>query len=345
MNLKIIFLEEFGRAFIPKKFRPNLRDYLLKAGIVEVPYRLIGGLFYLSIITTFFIYFYKVYPLFYEGASLFKVFFYTMGTWIALPLALAGFFALIFYFYLDMRIFNRTRKIEEVLPDFLRFVSENLKGGMPFERALWSAIRPEFGVLANEVRLAAKKVMTGTDLDEALHDFTRKYDSPTLRRAFDLIIEGMKGGGRTAYLIDRVVEDLEETRELKEEMHATNLSYVIFVAIIVLVVAPALFTLSYQFLMILINIGTKLQGVQAQGTMSFALNFGNVAIEPDVFKTFSREALGVLSVFSAMIISQISRGNIKGGVKFMPVFIGSTQITYTVLMWLADKFFGGVIAG
>ncbi|MBN2454160.1 type II secretion system F family protein [Candidatus Woesearchaeota archaeon] len=342
MNLKIIFLEEFGRAFIPKKFRPHLRQYLLKAGIVEVPYRIIGGMFYLSILATLIIYLLKVYPLF-EESGLVKVFFYTLGTWVALPLGFASALALIFYFYLDMKIFNRTKRMEEVLPDFLRFVAENLKGGMPFERALWSAIRPEFGVLANEVRLAAKKVMTGEDVDEALREFTSKYDSPTLRRSFDLIIEGMKGGGKTAYLIDRVVEDLEETRELKQEMNATNLSYVIFVSIIVLAVAPALFTLSYQFLMILISIGGRLEGVQTQGVMDFAMNFGNVALDPDSFKTFSRQALGVLSVFSAMIISQISRGNIKGGIKYIPVFLAITQVIYIGLMWVADKVFGGLM--
>jgi len=122
-----------------------------------------------------------------------------------------------------------------VLPDFLRFVSENLKGGLPFERALWSAIRPEFGVLASEVRLAAKRVMTGQDVDEALQEFTSKYESPMLRRSFNLITEGMKGGGEIADLIDRIVEDIEDTKELKSEMATTNLSYVIFVSFVVLI--------------------------------------------------------------------------------------------------------------
>ena len=38
MTLKIIFLKEFGKAFVPKKFAPDLRKYLLKAGLNEVPY-------------------------------------------------------------------------------------------------------------------------------------------------------------------------------------------------------------------------------------------------------------------------------------------------------------------
>jgi len=38
-------IEEFGKALVPKKVRPNLRFYLAKAGISEVPYRFFGIMF------------------------------------------------------------------------------------------------------------------------------------------------------------------------------------------------------------------------------------------------------------------------------------------------------------
>ncbi|MFH1182601.1 MAG: type II secretion system F family protein [Candidatus Woesearchaeota archaeon] len=344
MNLKIIYLEEFGKAFVPKKMRPHLRSYFLKAAITEVPYKLFGGLFYLSLLATFFVYFYKIYPLFTEETSFVKVFLYTIGTWIVLPLGITILLALLLYFYLDLKIFNRTSKVEAVLPDFLRFVSENLKGGMSFERALWSAIRPEFGILGAEVRLAAKRVMTGSDIEDALKEITAKYHSPTLRRSLDLIIEGMKGGGRTAYIIDKIVEDLEQTAELKAEMKATNLSYIIFVSVIVLGVAPALFALSYQFLQILISISAKMSAVP-QGDLSITpmLTLGKVTIDPNTFKAFSRGALGIIALFSAMLISQISNGNIKGGVRIIPFFAAITQIIYTMCMLLLGSVFGNMI--
>ena len=69
------------------------------------------------------------------------------------------------YFYVDLKIFNRTKQVEAVLPEFLNMVSENLKGGMAFENALWSSIKPEFGVLGDEMRLTAKKVITGQDIE------------------------------------------------------------------------------------------------------------------------------------------------------------------------------------
>ncbi len=345
--MRLIFLEEFGKAFTPKRIRPGIREYLLKAGITSVPYKLFGGIFYLSIIITFVIYFYKVYPMFFEGATLAKIFVYTLAAWFFLLTASVLVMAGAFYFYLDIKIFNRTKKMEEALPDFLRFVSENLRGGMPFEKALWTSIKPEFGFLASEVRLAAKRVMTGEDVEEALHEFTLKYDSPMLRRSFDLVIEGMKGGGEIADLIDRVVEDLEETQELKAEMSATNLTYVIFVIFVVLVVAPALFSLSYQFLVVLKGFSALIGPATQQassGNFGFFSAFGNLSVEPGTFKTFSRYAIATISVCSAMIVSMINTGSIKGGIRYIPFFLAASQAFYFLSMLLITKIFGSLFS-
>ena len=341
MNLK--FLEEIGKAFVPKRMRPDLRWHFLKAGTTEVPYRTFGMMFYFSLLATFIIYFLKVYPLFFPSKSLVKIFIYTAVTWTVLPILFTVLLAVAFYFYLDLKIYKRTKQMEDVLPDFLRFVSENLKGGMSFENALWSSIKPEFDVLANEVRLAAKKVITGQDVEEALHEFTGKYDSPMLQRAFDLILEGMKGGGKIANLIDRIIEDIEETRELKAEMRATNLSYVIFVSFVVIIVAPVLFTLSFEFLVVLKNVSAKIgtAGVQ-QAAVTLPISFGNVSIDESVFKTFSQWALAIISGFSAIIVSIINTGNIKGGVRLIPIYIVSTIVAYNVFMIIVSGVFGGI---
>jgi len=43
-------LGQVGKAFVPKRFRADLRAYLAKAGIQEVPYTFFGVLFYVAII-------------------------------------------------------------------------------------------------------------------------------------------------------------------------------------------------------------------------------------------------------------------------------------------------------
>lgn len=339
-------LEGVGKAFVFERLRPGLKQYLSKAGIPEVPYSILGGLFWLSIIPVSYVFIFFVWRILVEKNQNPAIqFVLAVVAWLIVHgTVLTGIGAAI-YFYLDLKIFNRTQRMEAVLPDFLRLVSENLKGGMPFEKSLWSAIKPEFGILGQEVRLAAKKVMTGTDVDEAIYEFTSKYNSPMLRRSFDLILEGMKGGGRIAEVIDRVIDTIEETRELKAEMAATNLSYIIFVIIIVVVVAPGLFTLSFQFLTILQGLGERISSSgAAQAGANLPISIGNVSIDPEDFKDFSRYALMVISVFSSMIISLISKGSIKGGVRFIPlVFLGS-QAVYFVAMKIGTSVFSGFFA-
>ena len=342
MDIKTVFLEEFGKAFIPKRIRPHLRGYLLKAGIIDVPYRLFGLFFYASLFITYILYFFFVFPKYVEGASALKVFLFTAFSWVVLPISILAVFGSIFYFYTDMRIFNRTKKMEGVLQDFLRMVSENLRGGMSFEQALWSSIRPEFGILGAEVRLAAKKVMTGQDVEEALIEFTSKYDSPMLRRSFDLIIEGLKGGGEIAYIIDRVVENIEETKELKAEMTATNLTYVIFVSFVVIAIAPVLFALSYHFLIILKSFSAKLGG---STTAVMPIKFGKITVNPDEFKNFSIYALTTISVFASMIVSIINKGSIKGGIKYIPFFVMGSLLLYFAFMLISGKMFSGFLGG
>ena len=348
MGLANQLFESVGKAFVFERLRPKLRSYVSRAGLVDVPYTLIGILFWLSILPVAYFFMFKLWGGIAEKIQnpLFQ-FILALSVWAIMHGAVLAVVMGLIYFYFDFRIFNRTKKMETVLPDFLRLVSENLKGGMPFEKSLWGAIKPEFGVLSQEVRLAAKRVMTGTDVDEALRDFTTKYDSAMLKRSFDLIVEGMKGGGRISDVIDRVIDTIEETKELKADMAATNLSYVIFIIIIVVIVAPGLFTLSFQFLIILQGIGAQLgeSGGGEASSSAVPISFGSVAIEPEQFKSFSKQALMVMSLFSGMIVSVISKGSIKAGIRFVPVLLLSSQFTYSLGMKVATGIFGSLMKG
>ncbi len=340
---RLFFLEEWGRALIPEKIRPHLRSYLLKAGIGEVNYKFFGALFYISLAISLIFYFYLPYSYLRDKSVslIYTLIYLGVGSFIvvaAVLFALAGLIILCIYFYLDIRIYKRTREIEEILPDFLQFVSGNLKGGMSFDRALWGAIKPRFGVLAAEIEIVAKKVMTGGDVDKALTDFTKQYDSPILKRSFGLIVEGMKGGAEIAGLIDKVIENIKETQTLKKEMAASVTTYTIFITFIVIIVAPGLFGLSFQLLNIVSSFASKL-GAAGGGGGQMPIRFAEVSVNPDDFKMFSRGSLGIIAVFSAMIISIIKRGDIKGGVKYIPVFLVISLINYEIFYRVLSNLF------
>jgi Flp pilus assembly protein TadB len=336
----MLYLQRFGEAFVPKRFRSELREYLFKAGIDQIPYKYFGSLFWLTLVLTYAIYFSLIFrPVSEMGALVVLV--VTFLAWFLIQSSLSFFIVLIVYFYLNIRIYNRTKSIEDALPDYLTLVSTNLKGGLSFEKSLWAAIKPEFGILAKEVTLASKKVLTGNDLRDSLEELGRKYNSPNLRRALNLIIGEVESGGRIVDVIDRVITNLKKTQSLKQEMAAATVTYTIFMVAIVIFITPALFALSQQLLNIIINVTSQLSG-SVGSTGGMPLQFGEASIDPKDFKTFAVVAIGIISTFSAMIISIITQGDIRGGLKYIPVFLASAVIFFFVFTNMLGGLFGSI---
>ncbi len=337
------FLKEIGQAFVPKRFRPYLRNYLMKAGIDEVPYKFFGGLFFATVFITITTYFGFIqarisgtYPSITIGIIAF--------TYISvLSLFLSAVSILLIYFYLNIKIYRRTKLLESKLVDYFTLVSTNLKGGLSFEKSLWMSIKPEFGILAKEIGLVSKKVMTGNDLSEALIEFSMKYDSPILRRSMNLIIGEIESGGTIVKVIDKVIENLRKTNLLKEEMAASTITYMIFIGAIVMVISPALFALSAQLLQIVIgfanNIGSSLS--TANTALPFSINSINVDMKD--FRIFSYASLATISIFSALIISIIEKGNARNGLKYVPLFLSVSLFLFSVFDMLLTAIFSGFL--
>ncbi|MBW2976992.1 type II secretion system F family protein [Candidatus Woesearchaeota archaeon] len=341
MEFKIIYLEEFGKAFVPERAIPHLRLFLLKAGIYEVPYKFFGALFYLTALITAVTYLILVYPFLTEHSPLFLLIASAL-IWFIVQISLATLFILLVYFYVDLQIYKRTRKMEDVFPDFLQMVSSNLRGGMSFERALLGAIKPRFTILASEMAEVSKKIMTGHDVGEALHELGEKYNSPMLRRSMDLIITELGSGGQIAGLIDKLVEDIKETKSLKEEISASAIAYIIFISAIVIFIAPLLFSLSYHLLKVILNfVSTMSVGKSATAALSISITEGTV--NPDHFRYFSLAGLSIISFFSSLIVSIVEKGNIKSGLKYIPIFLIGSLLMYLLFMKILSTAFGGLL--
>lgn len=338
--MSILYFEEFGKAFIPSKIRPQLNSYLAKAGIDDAPYPFFGMLFWITAAITYFIYIPGIYPLI-KDANPFVFFILTFFTWFAIQIILAALVILSVYFYLNIRIYKRTKELEDFLPDYLTLVSTNLKGGMNFEKSLWGAIRPEFNTLSKEIGIVSKKVATGNDVSEAIDEFSKKYDSPILRRSMDLLKGEILSGGSITGVIDNIVSNLKKIKALRQEMVASTLTYMIFMAAIVVFITPVLFALSKQLLVILLNLGERLSTSLTSSTVSI-ISFSVAAIDPLDFQLFSVLAIAIIAIFSSMIISTIEKGDLKGGIKYIPLFTVGGIIMYFIFAVILEKFMGGL---
>ncbi len=350
--MKLNFINDFGRMFIPKRIRPKLKSYLWKAGITKEPYFAFGILFIIGLVFSMLLHIAFSYQFFIPlkekiASPLYYNLILGFGTFLSVFLILSfvmGFIMVLIYFFLDIKIYNRTRKLEDILPDFLETVASNLRGGLSFEKALWSAIKPRFGILSSEIAIVAKKVMTGHDVEAALVEFSQKYGSPMLRRSIDLIVDELKGGGRIADIIDDVVEDLKKQKQLKEEISTSVLSYIIFITAVVIFISPLLFALAHNLLIVLRNVMDILSTGLSSANDQIPFQFQRMSFNPEVFIVFSHIAIAIISIFASMIVSIVEKGSIKGGIKYIPLFLIGSQLFYLVALKIISSVFGQLIS-
>lgn len=336
-KVQIGVLERIGKKIIPVKYLTELDDYMDKAGIQVIPYKFLGSLFVATFPVALILYIFIILP--YIEYNL-------LASIISLIVLFPALFALeilSLYFYLDLKIFNRVKEIEKHLDKFLQQVSDSLKGGMTFDKALWNSAKVEFGVLSEEIKTIAKRSTTGKDISGALKSFIEKYNSPTIKRTFILLEESIESGGKITGILDRVVNDLRETRKLNREMKTAVLNYIIFISLIVMAIAPGLFAVSGQLLQVLSKFIGTLSGSLTGAATPLAFSVSPVAITFSDFKIFSSLSLGVIGIFSAMIISIITKGDIKGGLKYIPVFITVSIILFHIFSAVLSAVFTGFI--
>ncbi|MFT4312373.1 MAG: type II secretion system F family protein [Candidatus Woesearchaeota archaeon] len=340
------FFAEFGKAFVPKKVRPHLKNYLAKAGIYHDLYDFFGMMFFASMILTFIVFWLGIYPAI-SPDNLFVLFLVIFGSVVGLSFAFIGVLVLIFYFMLDVKIYRRTQQIETILPDYLQVVSTNVKSGLSLEKSLWFAIKPSFGIMALEMEIVLKRVMAGQDLGEALTALAEKYDSPSLKRAMSLIVGEIDSGGSISHVLDGLVTNLKTTQRLKAELSASVITYMIFIGAIVVIIAPGLFSLAFNLLIYLKTfVGSIAASGAAGGGAGPVAMFGDIdpdAINLELFERFSIVTIFMIALFSSMIVSMIEKGNVKGGLKYIPVFTIGSFLAYILFRIVLGSIFGGML--
>ena len=249
------------------------------------------------------------------------------------------------FVYIDFSIYKRRKEIEAVFPDFLQLTAANINAGMPIDRALWFAIRPRFGILANEMEAVAKSTMVGENLSKALIDFSNKYDSITIKRALNLLLEGLESGGEIGDLLTRVANNIQETEILKKEMAASVTTYVIFILFATLGAAPFLFGLTTELVVIMTSIIGQIS--TGEGGSSFGgiggglLSSSGNTISVTDYQIFAITSICISTFFASIITSIIQKGDAKEAFKKFPIYALFGVVLYFIAFKLLDLMLGG----
>ena len=330
------------KSIVKQERKQRIRGYIEKAGVDISPQKLSKTFFNIAVlinlaISSYLIYYFSVT----YGITWGTVVASMIVLWVFIFVILIFALWIMFYIAVDLKIFRRKVDIEEVLPDFLQLTASNINAGMTIDRALWYAIRPRFGVLAKEVEMVAKETMSGTDLKTALERFAARYDSVILKRSISMLNEGVEAGGKIGDLLNKIAINIQEQKSMLNEMSANVTTYVIFITFASIVGAPFLFALSGVLIEVVQNLSTALGGTgSVAASVGLALSFSGTGVSQSDFRIFAIFSLIITSLFSAMMVSTIKKGNIKSSVKYIPIFIVVSLTLYFVAQGIAGKLLG-----
>jgi hypothetical protein len=259
--------------------------------------------------------------------------------------AVAAFLMLV-YGYLALRADERRNKVENILPDFLHLASANVRAGMPIEQALWFAARPEFGLLSQEIEILTKKTYSGEPFIESIKHLSTRFNSRTLERTVNLIVEGMASGGEVAELLEKTSTDLRNLQLLRKEIAGTMLMYVIFIMFASIIGAPVLYALSSQLIDVANFIWDGIEKDNPRGFPEGGMVFMSPqrpGIAPGDFLVFALLATAMTTLMSSLIVAAIQTGNYWNGLKTAPFIIGAGFIVFFVVRYALGQLFKGFL--
>jgi pilus assembly protein TadC len=248
---------------------------------------------------------------------------------------------LLIYMHLYYLISDRTSRVEAVLPDFLMMISANMRSGMtPFE-AFQASARPEFGPLQTEVRYVSSSSLGSESFSDALKGLTMTIDSSVLRRTISFFENGLRSGGRLAYLLETSAEEIREAEDMKRQMIINTKTYAIFLVFILMFGLPLLLSISTQFLAVFTKIQANISE-DSQKTMISGLSASKAKIDPKFIDQMTIVIIVGSSILTSVLVGLISEGKLLYGLKYFPPLAFASGFFFWVFRSVISGFVGNL---
>ncbi len=315
-------------SLVPKGTRETFRRTLLHAGMTDEPQAWWGRTIVLSLLA---------------GLA-----FLAAGYWLlklSSPFLAAAFSTglaiglVLMYVSVYVRVEDRRKRVERILPDHLQLVAANIRSGMTPVVALRTAVRPEFGILEEEIKYATTKSLGTENITDAMKEISRRIDSAVLERVVSLFAASLKSGGKLARLLESTAEDIRKGQELKAELVTSTKMYVLFVLFVVIIGTPVLLAISLRF----IDMITALQTGTAATAEAGSAALGGFAVSVSLSKEFlSRISYFIVianGILSAVLVGVIQEGRAMSGLKYAPFVVAATlAVFYVVQNYVLGSF-------
>ena len=221
--------------------------------------------------------------------------------------------------------YRRIYKIDSIFPDFVRDLAASRRAGMTFTNAILFTSKGNYGVLTEEIKRIAQQISWGSSVEDALHTFSKRINTPSVNRTISLIIEASRSGGNVAEVLDVAANDAREIKQLEAERRVSMASYVVVIYVSMMVFMAIIAMLAGVFI-------PTITGSEAQGLSQTMGGLGAIN-QADIIQVFYFATL-VQSIGTGFVAGIFEDGHLESSVKhiFILVFISWLMFKYIVTM-------------
>ncbi len=222
---------------------------------------------------------------------------------------------------------SRVTFTEAILPDFFYLTSANIKSGITIDKALLLSSRREFKYLSDEVIKAAKKALSGIEIQQSLEGISGYIDSHILKRSIQLIKEGIASGSEISSLLKGIADDIRSTVSIREKMKSSIRTYTVLFIIASCFGAPFLYSVATN----LVDSLSELNQIQTPPISVITPKSPvGTKINPTFITLTIVLTLIINSIFASLMIGLLERGKMMRGIRLIPVFLSISLLMYFV---------------
>jgi flagellar protein FlaJ len=244
------------------------------------------------------------------------------------PLLIALAVALLpFALFWEIRSY-RIRKMDAVIPEFLKRLASYNESGLTLTMAIKSLLNSNLGVLNVEIRKIWIDIEWGAETKEALIRFERRVNTASIRRVVTLITKASESSGDIKETLSIAAADATASQNDHDDRVLNMLLYTSIIYISFFVFLYIVYTLSTVFLPAVPGHAvTEPTQVSASAGMSFA-----GAVDIGVFRVLFMHAVLIQGFFSGIVTGMMTQGNIYSGLKHSAIMMFTGYIVFVLLI-------------
>lgn len=216
---------------------------------------------------------------------------------------------------------QRTKSLEESLPNFFRDVAGMNDSGMTLPNAVHIVSAGEYGSLTPYVKKLDAEMSWNIPFVDAIVRFGNRLGTPLAIRSVDLIAKASKAGGDASEVLRAAATDTYEFFNLKMERRNNMLIYMVIVIVSFLVFLFVIAILVSTFLTTMAEAGQSVSGTAAAG------QFIGVVDVPFYKRLFAHAAM-IQGFFSGIVAGQMGEGDAIAGFKYAVLMLAIAWITF-----------------